>query len=149
MGNYYGKYEYGYKYKQDDSISKPLNKYCEDLYGIGSCNMNEVYENKKKILSAMEINSLSDEIVDQLLNESWGRKSDRRFTGATIAGMGSYEILLLWENKGMYTKLKKINDTGLYDLNNLTRNGDNILVNIKNEKGMKILIITDELMRKV
>ncbi len=142
MGNYYGKYEY----KQDDSISKPLNnyinKYCKDEFKYG---IYTDYEKMKKTLSTMEINNLPDEIVDKLLNESWGRKSDRRFMGATTIGMGSYEILILWENKGMYTKLKNLNDIELYDLNNLTRKGDNILVNIKNEKAMKILIITDKL----
>ena len=148
MGNYYIKS----KYINDDSISTPmnkyLNKYCEshqNATGTSGVVYEQVFEERKKVLLDMEIGQLSDNIKKQIFDESWGRLSDMRDIGGTYPGMGSLEILKIWNDVGMYKKLNELNENKIYDLKNITRYGDNILIGIVGEPAMKAVIITNKL----
>lgn len=93
----------------------------------------------------MDIDKLPDNIMKQVLDESWESKSYLRGIVQTNLGIGSLEIIKIWSDVGMYKKLNELNETKIYDLTNIKRYGDDILIDITGSPAMKAVIITDKL----
>ena len=139
-----------YTYINDDTIPKPVNKYLNKYCQCNTLAMGmysgELYKTTKEEILKMGIDKLPINIMEQVLEESWGRKSDFRDIGPTNHGMGSFEILKIWNKEGVYDKLKELDKNEMYDCNHLKRYGDHILVDICGEDSMiAVIIVGNEL----